>query len=191
MKHMKSCINCRSTRLYYAFSVNGYRLIKCADCDYLGMDAQPSDAALADIYGESYALLSEDERGSEHARKLKRATAEQYLGLIERYRGRHGGRLLEVGSGSGDFLLAAADLGYEVTGVEYSPYACERTRSLLGAEGRSFRGKSRTVSHQEASCDVCVLNDILEHARVPRALLSGVHSLLNPGGSFFIAIGLY
>src|SRR5258707_13034926 len=135
MKHMKSCINCRSTRLYYAFSVNNYRLIECADCDYLGMYPQPSDDALADIYGESYALLSEDESGSEHAGKLKRATAEHYLGLVDRYRGRHGGRLLEIGCGSGDFLVAAADRGYEVTGVEYSPYACERTRSLLGGRG--------------------------------------------------------
>jgi glycosyltransferase involved in cell wall biosynthesis/SAM-dependent methyltransferase len=187
MKHMKSCINCRSTRLYYAFSVNNYRLIECADCDYLGMYPQPSDAALADIYGESYALLSEDESGSEHAGKLKRATAEHYLGLVERYRGRHGGRLLEIGCGSGDFLVAAADRGYEVTGVEYSPYACERTRSLLGGRGTVIQGEIQEILHQGPSFDVCVLNDVLEHARDPRALLSGVHSLLKPGGTLFVA----
>lgn len=187
MKHMKSCINCRSTRLYYAFSVNKYRLIECADCDYLGMYPQPSDADLADIYGESYALLSEDESGAEHAGKLKRATAEHYLGLIERYRGRHGGRLLEIGCGSGDFLVAAADRGYEVTGVEYSPYACERTRSQLGGRGTVIQGEIQDILHQDPSFDVCVLNDVLEHARDPRALLSGVHSLLKPGGTLFVA----
>jgi glycosyltransferase involved in cell wall biosynthesis/SAM-dependent methyltransferase len=151
------------------------------------MYPQPSDDALADIYGESYALLSEDESGSEHAGKLKRATAEHYLGLVERYRGRHGGRLLEIGCGSGDFLVAAADRGYEVTGVEYSPYACERTRSLLGGRGTVIQGEIQDILHQEPSFDVCVLNDVLEHARDPRALLSGVHSLLKPGGTLFVA----
>jgi len=83
--------------------------------------------------------------------------------LVEPRWGRrgHGGRLLEVGSGSGDFLLAAADLGYEVTGVEYSPYACERTRSLLGGRRTVIQGEIQDVSHQETSFDVCVLNESL------------------------------
>ena len=187
MKHMKSCINCRSTRLYYAFSVAGYRLVECADCDYLGMYPQPSDASLAEIYGESYALLSEDEEGSEHASQLKWATAQYYLSLIERYRGRHGGLLLEIGCGSGDFLRAAADLGYEVTGVEYSAHACERARALLGGRGTVIQGEIQSILDRNASFDMCVLNDVLEHVRDPRALLAGAHSLLKQGGTLFLA----
>jgi glycosyltransferase involved in cell wall biosynthesis/SAM-dependent methyltransferase len=151
------------------------------------MYPQPSDAALTQIYGESYALLSEDESRSEHAGQLKRATAEHYLRVIERYRGRHAGRLLEIGCGSGDFLRAAADLGYEVTGVEYSPHACERTRSQLGGRGTVIQGEMQDVLHHEGFFDVCVLNDVLEHVRYPRDLLAGVHRVLKPGGALFVA----
>ncbi|MBV8809181.1 MAG: methyltransferase domain-containing protein, partial [Acidobacteriaceae bacterium] len=184
---MKNCVNCRSARLYYAFSVGEYRLVECADCDYLGMYPQPSDAALARIYSESYALLSEDESGSEHASELKRATAEHYLDSIQRYRGRHGGHLVEIGCGNGDFLRAAADVDYDVTGVEYSAHACERTRARLAGRGTVIQGEIGDILQQEAAFDVCVLNDVLEHVREPRALLSDVHTLLKPGGILFIA----
>lgn len=188
MKHMKSCINCQSTRLYYAFSVSGYRLVECADCDYLGMYPQPSDAALAEIYGESYALLSENGDASEHASNLKKATAKHYLHLIERYRGRHGGRLLEIGCGSGDFLAAAADLGYEVTGTDYSPYACERARLQVVGRGTVLQGEIQDLpQHEMGAFDVCVLNDVVEHVRDPRALLSRIHTLLKSSGTLFIA----
>ena len=186
LKHMMSCINCRSTRMYYAFSVKNYRLVECADCDYLAMYPQPSDATLTEIYDDAYALLSHDEEGSEHARQLKRATADHYLGVIGRYRGCHAGQLLEIGCGSGDFLTAASELGYEVTGVEYSSHACERTRAQLRGKGTVIQGELQDVLHLAGAFDVCVLNDVLEHVRDPRALLSGIHSLLKPGGALFV-----
>ena len=83
-------------------------------------------------YGKDYTLMQSSEESKRHFAELKRATASQYLDLIARYRGRRGGRLLEIGCGNGDLLAVAATLGYQVTGVEYSPHSCAEARQRLG-----------------------------------------------------------
>jgi hypothetical protein len=104
--------------MYYAFSVLEYRLLGCQDCGFLTMFPQPSDQRLAEIYGANYTLLQESELARRHFAELKRMTASKYLELIGRYRGQSGGRLLEIGCGSGDLLDVASFMGYQVTGVE-------------------------------------------------------------------------
>src|SRR3954466_2981751 len=115
-----SCPVCRGNRLHYLFSVAGYRVVRCRDCDLLMSNPQPSDEDLTRIYGENYFVLGESEAGQRHVDELKQSTADIYLDLLERYRGRKPGHLLEIGCGQGDFLVRAAARGLEVTGVEYS-----------------------------------------------------------------------
>ena len=101
---------------------------------------QPSDEELAAIYGDDYffgtgsAGDGADQYTSEFA-KLKQATASAYLDRIERYLGwdasaRRGRRLLDVGSGLGDFLVAAQGRGYDVSGIEYSPSSVARASPI-------------------------------------------------------------
>jgi len=40
-----------------------------------------------------------------------------------------GGRLLEVGCGSGKMLKDMADLGWEVEGIDFDPVAVENSRA--------------------------------------------------------------
>ena len=181
------CIVCRSPRLHYLFSVAGYRIVRCDDCGLLSTNPQPSDDELGGIYASDYFLRGRSEASQEAVERLKSRTAGLYLDLIERYRGQGGGRLLEVGSGEGDFLVGAVERGFKVTGVEYSEHAC------------AVAGKKLTPSPSEIICgeitdvsgagiyDVCVLSDVIEHVRNPRHLLERVHELLCPGGIIFIA----
>src|SRR5436190_16664978 len=100
----------------------------------------PSDADLSQSYNENYWLLDGSNEERQHFSDLKQTTARAYLDLIRRCLGRHGGRLLAVGSEGGDLLAAAADLGYDVTGVECSKYACARARERLEYRGRIIQG---------------------------------------------------
>jgi SAM-dependent methyltransferase len=95
------------------------------------LNPQPSDDELARIYGADYFLGSDGEEGRLAASEIKRATARFYLSEIHRYRGPESGRLLEIGCGDGDFLVLAEAEGWHVTGVEYSPTACEKARQRL------------------------------------------------------------
>src|SRR6185436_16274954 len=101
-----ACPVCGSSRLHYQFSIREHRVVRCGDCGLLLLNPQPSDAELARIYSADYFLLSGEPGGERHVADLKRATAQGYLDLLRRYRGgRTDGELLEIGSGTGDFLV--------------------------------------------------------------------------------------
>jgi glycosyltransferase involved in cell wall biosynthesis/2-polyprenyl-3-methyl-5-hydroxy-6-metoxy-1,4-benzoquinol methylase len=173
--------------MYYAFSVVEYRLLGCQDCGYLTMFPQPSDEDLAKIYGEDYTLMQASEQAKVHFAALKQMTARKYLDLIGRYRGKNSGRLIEIGCGSGDLLAVACSMGYQVTGVEYSPFSCAEARGRIGERGEIIQGEITTVADRQGCYDACILSDVIEHVRDPRDFLSRIHQLLAPGGVVFIA----
>lgn len=183
-----ACIVCRSRRLHYLFSVSEYRIVRCDDCGLLLTNPQPSAAELARIYTADYFLRSTTDNGRRTTPKLKQQTADLYLDLLDRYGASKDGRLLEIGCGEGDFLLRANKRGFTVTGVEYSEHACAVARTKLSAQsGWDVICGEIDDLPREALYDVCVLSDVIEHVRNPRALLERVHGLLRPGGTILIA----
>ena len=146
----------------------------------------PSDRELSLIYDENYWLQDGDDDERRHFSQLKQATARNYLNLVERALGRPGGRLLEIGCGAGDLLAAAVELGYDVTGVEYSEHACSRARERLGNSGRIVCGNIDRLTEKN-HFDVCVIADVIEHVRDPREFLLQVYELLRPGGIVIVA----
>ena len=183
---LAACPLCEGRRLAYAFPVAGHRLVRCADCRLSMLNPQPSAAELAAIYDAGYFLGADTTAGREHLRRLKGATARRYLEELRRYRGPHGGRLLEVGCGAGDFLAEARAAGYEAWGVEVSPAAAAEARRRV-PEATVLLGELQSVASRLPACDVCVLWDVLEHARDPVRLLEAVHGLLAPDGVIALA----
>jgi SAM-dependent methyltransferase len=183
---LPACPICASAKLHYAFGLQSYRVVRCADCGILTLNPQPSNNELGAIYSDHYFLGDPHARGASSASGMKAATARLYLDLIRRYRGRHGGRLLEIGCGQGDFLVEAAASGYEVLGVEYARPAARQARERLGP-GHVVCGEAACVLPGSGRFDVCVMNDVIEHVRDPRRFLDTIHGLLAPGGMLFIA----
>ena len=183
---VRNCPVCHSTRLHYIFSVSGHRVVRCDDCGLLMANPQPSDEELARIYGGDYFLVEKNEIGQQHVDELKQATADLYLDLLERYRGKGAGTLLEVGCGQGDFLVRAAARGLTVTGIEYSQHACEMARNKLRnvSDSAVMCGE---ISSATGQYDICACSDLIEHVRNPRLFLAQVHKLLRPNGIVFIA----
>ncbi len=180
------CPLCGSRRICYAFSQDESRVVRCPDCRLMFLNPQPSDAELAAIYAANYFLGAESDEGRAATREMKRGTAREYLSEIVRYRGQHGGRLLEIGCGDGDFLVEASAGGYEVHAVEYAAPACEQARARL-PDAAIHCGELASAPFEEASFDVCVMSDVIEHVRDPLVTLAAVHKLLKPGGAIFIA----
>ena len=86
------------------------------------INSQPTNDELSDIYNQNY--FFDDEA---HASFLKSKTADYYLQKLEEYTEKPlKGKLLEIDSGHGDFLIQAVSKGLEVTGVEYSKFAVEK-----------------------------------------------------------------
>jgi glycosyltransferase involved in cell wall biosynthesis/SAM-dependent methyltransferase len=150
------------------------------------LNPQPSDEELTRIYSANYFLGSESEEGRHAASEIKQATAKEYLSEIRRYQGAANGRLLEIGCGDGDFLALAEADGWNVTGIEYAPAACERARSRLKA-GEVYSGELQGASLPADRFDICVVSDVIEHVRSPREFLREIHRVLKPRGILFIA----
>jgi 2-polyprenyl-3-methyl-5-hydroxy-6-metoxy-1,4-benzoquinol methylase len=90
-----------------------------------------------------------------------------------------GGRLLEVGCGSGGMLKGLADLGWEVAGVDFDPVAVAACRS------KGLRVELGTLEDQlypRNSFDALVMSHVIEHVHDPVALLSECRRILAPGG---------
>lgn len=155
----------------------------------MGISPQPSDETLKKIYGDGYFPLSRTAEGENHSRLLKYATAQHYLNVLEEYLkrpGRHvqGTRLLEIGIGNGDFLVAAKNRGYDVTGIEYSETNAKNAGLRLDQSVRIIRGEVFDLPSSERF-DVIVFNDVLEHVRDPLKFLGRIHEALNEDGLIF------
>jgi SAM-dependent methyltransferase len=160
--------------------------MRCADCGLLFLNPQPTDAELVRIYNANCFLGGNAESGCRVTAETKQATARFYLAQIRRYRGSNSGRLLEIGCGDGDFLVSAESEGWQVHGVEHSEVECEKARHRL-KNGVVECGTLQSVCLPAEQFDLCVISDVLEHIRSPLDFLSGIHRVLKPGGTLFIA----
>ena len=179
----KNCHVCSGARVRYLFSVDDYRVVKCDDCGLVFLNPQPSDDELARIQS---ATISPDGDGHEGFNEVKQAAAKLYLGKIRRYCGLGKGRLLEIGSGTGDFLAAAEAEGWEVAGIDNSAAACDRARQRL-KNGSIRCCELQGAELESAQFDLCVISNILEQVRSPLGFLKEIHRVLKPGGTLFIA----
>ncbi len=96
-----------------------------------------------------------------------------------------GHRLLEIGVGSGSFLNAARQTGYEVMGCDLSIPICQRIGRMYHIPMHS---EHLATLAGESRFDVVVMNHVLEHVNQPIELLRDVHRLLAPGGIVHIAV---
>jgi SAM-dependent methyltransferase len=180
------CPVCAGREFRPVMLVGPHPVVRCAGCDLQLTNPQPSDAELAAIYGPDYVLVENDPAGEAMVLRSKRATADHYLDLLAGAGAPASGRLLEIGCGQGNFLRQAADRGFDVTGVEYSPFACARARATLGGGGRVLQGEIGVLAPEAAVYDICVLCDVIEHVRDPAAFLRDIIRLLRPGGVLLV-----
>jgi len=99
--------------------------------------------------------------------------------------GTYGGRLLEIGVGSGSFLTYAKVHGYSPLGCDLSPAICRRVERRTGITMHS--GPLESLP-DEQRFDVVVMNHVLEHVSDAVALLKAVRARLKPGGVLHLAV---
>jgi ubiquinone/menaquinone biosynthesis C-methylase UbiE len=108
--------------------------------------------------------------------------------LVSRVSPAPGERILEIGSGRGEVLLACADRGADVFGVDYAADAVALTRDTCDGRAKVLRGDATSLPFRELSFSKVFLGDVLEHLTLPqaRAMLVETHRILRPGGTLIL-----
>ena len=150
------------------------RVAKCLRCGLAQVPTSEHPADLEDLYAD---VVDQDYLQNLNAKT--RTFANAYARLCPYLP--ETGRLLEVGSYCGLFLLEARRHGWTATGIEPSRWAAEYARSATGLEvlHGSFERLAPTL---DGPYDAVVSWDVLEHVRDPRGTLESACRLLRPGG---------
>lgn len=95
----------------------------------------------------------------------------------------HGGRLVDVGCGSGILLSNLAEKGWDVTGVDFDPggVSAARERGL-----NVHQGSLDEQRFPDGSFDAVLMSHVIEHVPDPTALLREAHRILAPGGRLVV-----
>lgn len=106
--------------------------------------------------------------------------------IVERIAPVGGKRVLDVGCGHAGFLVAFAERGAKVAGIEKDPATLALARVNLDERGVPNtiydRDATADVADIEERFDVITCNDVIEHVVDADALLRNVRHLLAPGG---------
>ena len=164
-----------------------FRLMRCTQCGLYRQNPRLTWESLKHYYPEDYAShgrLVQHEQGA--LRQLdKRYGPWKRLRAVERMQ--PGGRMLEVGCGTGQFLEEALRSGHwEVTGVEPSERAASYTREHLKIP--VIQDLFSNTDLPESSFDAVIFWNVFEHLYHPIADLRKAQRLLKPGG--WVVIGL-
>lgn len=94
-----------------------------------------------------------------------------------------GGRLLDIGCGSGDWLAGMRDLGWQVRGLDFDAEA------VAAAASRGLpidHGPLEEQRYPDASFDAVTLNHVIEHLPDPLGTLAECRRILRPGGRLMV-----
>ena len=98
-------------------------------------------------------------------------------------------RVLDVGCSTGYLAKALREHGNAVSGIEYDQASADKARPFLDhVVVGDLEAPGIYDDFEDASFDVVVFGDVLEHLRDPLPVLRGARRLLVPGGSVVISV---
>jgi len=95
------------------------------------------------------------------------------------------GNLLDIGAGTGDFLVEAKQAGWAITGIEPSPKA----KGIAQAKGVSFADSLDAIANH--SQDVITMWHVLEHVSNVEKQIVDLKRILKPDGVLIVAVPNY
>lgn len=126
-----------------------------------------------------------DDYFSNHDKGVRLEGAMRLIAEAEKMLGRTG-RLLDVGVGRGEILVAANDRGWNVSGIEPSDRFADYAERLTGA--RIWRKPVEECDLPNEEFDVVILAAVLEHLYQPDAIMKKLSASMVKGGLLFVDV---
>lgn len=99
-------------------------------------------------------------------------------------------QVLDVGCGAGTQSFLWAELGHDVTGLDVNGPLIEVARRRATERGFEIRfdvGTATALPHPDASMDVCLMPELLEHVRDWKSCVDEAIRVLKPGGLLYLS----
>ena len=177
----------------YTVSNKNFDLLYNETLDMLETFPQPKAEELSGYY-ESDNYISHTDSKETVTDKLyqiiKRYALTNKLKLINSFK-TAGKNLLDVGCGTGDFLLTCKNDGWKVTGIEPNAKAKITAENKLAEISVSEIYSEINQLKSEAQFDVITLWHVLEHVPNLETYISSLKKLLKPNGVLIIAVPNY
>lgn len=163
---------------------NALRSVACTGCGLVWSDPRPHDTR--QFYEEDYRRAYKDtvEPKPKHVLRAGRVALDRLSRIADLLR--PGLRVLDVGSGGGEFSYLLASRGHRVTGVEPNIGYAEYARREYGLD--VLRGFIGEVPLEPASRDLVTIWHVLEHTEDPPAVLRRLREVLVPGGLLVVEV---
>jgi 2-polyprenyl-3-methyl-5-hydroxy-6-metoxy-1,4-benzoquinol methylase len=176
---------------------NKYTVIVDPDYGYRRLDPLPDDDELTEFYeSHYYDLIRKGQRaagirrimeGSDSERSWLQATLyADVLAVLKEHIGSAASRVIDIGCGTGEFILFMKQKGWDATGLELSAEAVEIARKMgLDVHNESVEAFQPKAEHR---FDAVTMFHVLEHIPDPVGFLGRVKGLLSEDGMVVIQV---
>jgi len=154
-----------------------WHYLRCRHCGVVSLHPRPSTREVLDAY-DNYLPVKPQEIADWE--KMVQPVVDRSADIIEHMTGKSDGRLLDIGCGYGFFLKKMKHNGWDVEGIEVSPFGRKFAQRKLGL---CIHSKPlEAITFQENQFDAVTLFYVIEHVQKPLTLLRMVRRVLQPGG---------
>ena len=176
-------INCKD----FTVSQKVFVIVECKDCGFKFTNPRPSENEIGSYYqSEDYISHSNTKKGVINLlyQTVRKYTLKQKINLINSLVNSKG-NLLDVGCGTGEFLQACQENGWETLGIEPG----ESARSY-GINTYYLNIKEEPVLEKLGanSFEIITLWHVLEHVPKLNERITELKKLIKPNGSIIIAV---
>lgn len=194
MENVTNCPLCGAGDFKKKFSSKDFSLtrkeftvVECQDCHLLFTNPRPGQASIGDYY-KSPSYISHTNQSFGFFGKLYQAARKRALELKLTWIKKHielPGKLLDYGSGTGEFLNLARSKGWAVQGIEIADEPRRASKSKYNLEVQS---PSALGNIEDQSLDVITMWHVLEHVADLSSVMEGVISKLKKNGMLVLAL---
>ena len=168
-----------------------FHIVKCSGCQLVYSTLTVDKKILQRMYDEQYYHTETRDfyyfqnRVTEPSMKEDNPNLKEFLAglsLIETYK--PAGRLLDLGCAVGVFLYLARERGWDVTGIDVSPFATAYANKTF--ELNAISGELEEKRFPDKYFDVVTLWDVIEHFPDPIRTLREVKRILKDDGIILV-----
>lgn len=166
-----------------------FSIVRCKSCGLVRTDPRPTANTIGYYYPDDYGPYKntkvEQKTKGRLLNHIKSIVRELFQFNDHKIPNIKPGRVLEIGCASGEYLHQLYGMGWDVSGIEFSPSAAQNVKRL---GYQVFVGQVESFPDPGVKYDMVVGWMVIEHLHDPVAVLKKLYQLTKPGGYLVISI---